>query len=533
MKVLGLPACEITNHVRNGNVTLCVVGLGYVGLPLATLFALEGARVIGCDKRVEIVRSVMSGKSPLKEHDISGILKRGAEMLAVSCPNCGVKLISYTGQAFCPACGRKAEVKDGRARLSVEISSVYSELSSYRSSISDALKLAIDSGRLRTTTDTVEAVKESDVVLVCVGTPLGEGLRPNYGDLIGACSEIGRGLKRGDLVILKSTVSPGTTENIVGPMLEKESGLRLGMDFGLANSPERIKEGYALFEFKTIPRNMAGVNRMSGEAAAAVFRVFPAEVYVFDNPRITEGAKLFENIYRDVNIALANELALICERLQLDVMRVIEAARTDPKTNLLLPGPGVGGYCLPKDPYYLTSPARDAGFEPKLVLLSRSINDKMPSHVLVLVKDAYEEMRKKIEGSIVAVLGLAFKGNSSDMRNTPMKEIVKGLSEMGAEVRAQDPYVDFEEAENVFTGLYITFTRNIMECIKGASCLIIGADHLEYRRLAPSEISKVMTRPATVIDAKRIFDPELILKEGLTYRGVGYGLQGNQKNART
>ena len=529
MKVLGLPSREITEQVRSGNVTICVVGLGYVGLPLATLFALEGAKVIGCDKRAEVVRSVTSGKSPLQEHDVSSILKRGAEMLTINCPNCGVKLMRYSGQDFCPACVRRAEVGDGKARLLVEVSSVYSELSSHRASISEALRSAVESGRLRATTDTVEAVRKSDVVMVCVGTPLGGDFRPNYDDLMGACSEIGRGLERGDLVILKSTVSPGTTEKIVGPALERESGLRLGEDFGLANSPERIKEGYALFEFRTVPRNVAGVDAASGEAAAAVFRVFPAEVYIFESPSVTEAAKLFENVYRDVNIALANELALICEHLQLDVMRVIEAARTDPKTNLLLPGPGVGGYCLPKDPYYLVSPARDAGFEPRLIISSRSVNDSMPSHVLELVKDACEEMGLKIDGRVVAVLGLAFKGNSSDLRNTPMKAVVKGLVEMGAKVRAQDPYVDFEEARKLFAEPDVTFTRDVLECIKGASFLVVGADHLDYRKLSPSEISKAMSRPAAVVDARRMFDPDSMAEEGLIYRGVGYGI-GRRRN---
>lgn len=524
LKILGLPPSEITEQVKRGEVTICIVGLGYVGLPLATLFALEGAKVIGCDKREEVVRRVMSGESPVQEHDVSSILMKGGEMLKANCPNCGVRLIKYSEQVFCPSCGRMVEVSDGKVRLLVGISSAYSELSSQRTPISEALRKALESGRLKATTDTVKAVRESDVIMICVGTPLGEDFRPNYNDLMGACSEIGRGLEKGDLVVLKSTVSPGTTENMVGPLLEKESRLRLGVDFGLANSPERIKEGYALFEFRTVPRNVAGVNKASGEAAAAVFRVFPAEVYVFDSPSVTEAAKLFENIYRDVNIALANELALICERLQLDVMKVIEAARTDPKTNLLLPGPGVGGYCLPKDPYYLATPARDAGLEPRLILLSRSINDSMPLHVLTLVREAFTEMGEEARGRVVAVLGLAFKGNSSDLRNTPMKPVLKGLSEMGARIRAQDPYVDFQEAEKVFAGLNVSFTRNILECITGASCLIIGADHLDYRRLTPSEISRAMAKPAAVVDSRRVFDPESIIREGLTYRGVGYGL---------
>ncbi|MBO3809966.1 MAG: nucleotide sugar dehydrogenase [Candidatus Brockarchaeota archaeon] len=528
MKILGLPPNDITEQVKSGKVTICIVGLGYVGLPLATLFALEGAEVIGCDKRTEVVRKVMSGETTIQEHDVTSILRKGGEMLKVNCPNCGVKLINYSGQVFCPSCGRAAEVGESKVRLLVGISSVYSELSSQRMLISEALRNAVESGRLKATTDTVEAVSKSDVIMICVGTPLGEDFRPNYSDLINACSEIGRGLEGGDLVILKSTVSPGTTENIVGPLLEKESRLKLGVDFGLANSPERVKEGYALFEFRTVPRNVAGVDKASGEAAAAVFRVFPAEVYVFDSPRVTEAAKLFENIYRDVNIALANELALVSEKLQLDVMKVIEAARTDPKTNLLLPGPGVGGYCLPKDPYYLATPARDAGLEPRLILLSRSINDSMPLHVLTLVREAFTEMGEDVGGRIVSVLGLAFKGNSGDLRNTPMKPVLKGLSEMGARIKAHDPYVDFQEAEKVFSGLNVSFTRSVLECITGASCLIIGADHLDYRRLTASEISRAMAKPAAVVDARRVFDPESMIREGLIYRGVGYGLAKNR-----
>lgn len=520
-KIYGLQHDEIVKAVRSGDVTISIVGLGYVGLPLSALFAAEGAKVIGCDIDPKIVKLLNGGKSHIVEHDVAGLLNEGAEMINHTCPNCGVRLLKYRDETFCPSCGRLAVVSGYGARLLQTAARAHSELVGRRTTLDSLVQRAVKAGRLHATTDTTGAVKKSDITLITVGTPLNERNEPNTAAISEASGAIGKGLKKDALVILKSTVSPGTTEGIVKPILEQESGLRAGSDFGLAHMPERIKEGHALLEFRTIPRIVGGVNQKSGEAAAALFSVFPAPVHVFDSPRVTETSKLFENIYRDVNIALVNELAQICEKIHVDVMKAINAANTDPKTHLLTPGPGVGGYCLPKDTYYLAHPSQKAHFKPKMILLAREINDGMAQHVISLVEECFAEMGKKIRGSKVAVLGLAFKGNSGDLRNTPAFPVVGGLMKLGATVSAQDPFAEFDELNQHIPNL--SLTRDIEGAVKNADCAIILTDHLEYRRIKAADIARIMRKPSALVDTRHIMEKAEATAVEMTYRGIGHG----------
>lgn len=504
---------------QRGKVTIAVVGLGYVGLPLATLLADEGAQVIGCDINPEVIRQVKAGRAHIVEHDVSWLLKEGAKAIDTTCPNCGVRLFSFKSEVFCPSCGRLAVISEYGISLSDKVAKAHKPLVKRRISLESLIKKVIKEGRLRATTDAVSAAKEADVILICVGTPLKPDKTPDNTALISACNSIGKGLKEGDLVILKSTVSPGTTEDVVKPILERESGLRAGADFGLAHVPERIKEGHAIFEFRTIPRIAGGIDHRSVKAAAAVFSIFPAPVHIFESPRITEASKLFENIYRDVNIALVNELALISEKTGVDVRAAIRAANTDPKTHLLTPGPGVGGYCLPKDSYYLIHPSINAGYNPQLIPLARQVNDKMPEHVVELVQDAFTEIGTQVRNAGIAVFGLSFKGNSGDLRNTPAIPIIRRLSELGGDLVAHDPFASFDEIRQFFPDL--NCTRNVEKALKGAKCAVIVTDHLEYAKLEAPQMIKVMARPAILVDARRMVEPEKALKAGFIYRGLG------------
>ena len=311
-KILGLSRDETARLVHEGNVSITVVGLGYVGLPLATLFALEGAKVFGCDVDPELVKMVNTGRSRIIEHDVSWLLDAGARTLKNTCPNCGIQLFEHQQEVFCPSCGRLAIIDAYGARLEPRHSEIHRSLISKRVSLQSLLEKVVAAGRLTARTDTASAVTESDVVLVAVGTPLGNGYIPDKSAITAASRATAQGLKVGDLVVVKSTVPPGTTEGEVKPILEEGSGLRCGEDFGLAHMPERIKEGFALYEFKTIPRIVGGVDRRSAEAAASLFSVFPAPIHLVGEPSVSETAKLFENTYRDTNIALANEFAVIC-----------------------------------------------------------------------------------------------------------------------------------------------------------------------------------------------------------------------------
>jgi len=518
VKVLDLSREETKSMMREGKVTICVVGLGYVGLPLAVLFASEGARVIGCVRTEKSAEKINSGITSVVEHDVSTILRAGASMSDYSCPNCGVHLFHLEKETFCPSCGRLASITNFGVHLQDTVATAHEKIVKARQSIDQLLKNAIKAEKFYANTQTTESVRQSDVVLITVGTPVDENHNPDYSDLRSACENVGKGLKEETLVILKSTVSPGTTQNLVKPILEDFSGLKAGDDFGLAFIPETIKEGHALYEFRTLPRIVGGTTKRCANTAANVFSVFPAPIYIYNDTTTVEAAKLFMNIYRDVNIALVNELALICEKLGLNVIQAINAANIDPKTHLLTPGL-VGGYCLPKDTYQLSYPSKKAGFSPLLITVARLLNDKMPKHILDLVDEAFKDIKIPLGGARVAILGVSFKANSGDLRNTPAEQIIRELESRGAVLVAHDPFVQFDQAAKMLPR--VTFTRNIEEALKGASCTLIITDHLEYRGIDASYLKKLMSTPCAIVDARHTIDPAEANAAGIVYRGLG------------
>jgi UDP-N-acetyl-D-mannosaminuronic acid dehydrogenase len=514
---------SITNKVKHGEITISVIGLGHVGLPLSVLFASEGGKVIGCDSNQELLRLLKEGTSPIAEHTSN--LFPNSRILGELCPNCGVKLFAEQNNdslIFCPHCMKIARVEAGRVRLSEEIFK-REQSGNDSDDIGSLLREALEARTISFTESPRDASSKSDVIIITVGTPIDHLKRPDTKNLALASTEIGRGLKRGSLVILKSTVSPGTTENLVLPLLEQESHLKAGRDFGLVHMPETTLEGLALFELRTLPRIVGGIDRKSAEAAAAVFRIFEAPVYVFDSPKITESAKLFENIYRDVNIALANELALACEALGLDVIEVIEAARVDPKTHLLSPGPGVGGYCLPKDTFYLTEPASKKGFHPRITHMAREVNDSMPKHIVDLLSQGYMELGIDVQRSQILVLGLAFKANTADIRNSPSIPIIKALRDLGGAVSVHDPIVDLAKVDSLPGG--VGRFNDLALAMRNCESIVLLTDHLEYRQLSTAgEILRLAPHLKLVVDARRIFDPAFFERAGIIYKGLGRGI---------
>jgi len=518
MNLLDTTPAKITAGVAKGNVPVCVVGMGHIGLPLSLLLVVEGARVIGCDKNESSLQQLQAGRSPIVEH--SKNLFPSSRVLNFSCPSCGIRLLKVGRETFCPGCMRKADLSAGAVRLTAQLHDVPMR-SKGSHEMEDLLAKALASGRLDLTGDTVEAVTRSGFVVFTVGTPIDAKREPDNTALISASRDVGRGLKKGTVVIVRSTVSPGTTENLVGAILQEESGLKPGRDFGLAHVPETTIEGLALFELRTLPKMIGGVDERSARAAAALFRVFKTPVHIFDGPKITETAKLFCNIYRDVNIALANELAQACESIGVDVMKVIEAAHTDPKTNVLTPGPGVGGYCLTKDTFYLSGPASKRGFTPKILTLARQVNDAMPSHVHKLTTDAFREAGLKVRGTRMAVLGVAFKGNTADTRESPSFSVVGELREDGADIVVHDPLVS--DGDERLLALKVERARSLGSAVKGASAVLVLTDHLEYRGLTGAGLKKLEPNLRVVVDARHILDPAEVRSAGLVYRGVGHG----------
>lgn len=350
-----------------------IVGLGYVGLPLAVAFAEAGHEVVGLDADPAKVASLNASTSYIEDVP-DAVLAPLAERLTAT-----------------------AE---------------YSELS------------------------------RCDSVIICVPTPLTESREPDLTYLLDSATSLGEVLKEGQLVVLESTTYPGTTRERLGPILEQGSGLKAGEGFHLAFSPERIDPGRTDYTVATTPKLLGGLTPACSEAARALYAEVCETVVVLSTPEAAELAKLLENIFRSVNIALVNELAQLCHRLGIDVWEVIDAAATKPFGFMRFdPGPGMGGHCLPVDPFYLAFRARQHDFYPEFIELAGKVNQAQPGFCVERIERALNEMEKPVKGSRVLVLGASYKGGIGDIRESPALKIIARLKELGAEVSYHDPHV--------------------------------------------------------------------------------------------
>jgi UDP-N-acetyl-D-mannosaminuronic acid dehydrogenase len=394
--------------------------------------------------------------------------------------------------------------------------------------LSDLIARVVKKGTFKVVDD-ISTCKDAEVVLIDVQTPTDANRVPNYDSLREVSVEVGKRLKRGTLVVVESTVAPGTTENLVKPILEKASGLKAGKDFCLAFCYERVMVGRLIKNIVDLPRVVGGINGESTERAMELYghivkaKLCPTDVLT------AEVAKVVENTYRDVNIAFANEMALVCESLGVDVFKVRELVNTlpnDPKNpasnpvrNMHFPGAGTGGHCLPKDPWLLKYGLDTYGkfkFLPKIIVDSRETNDFMPVHVVDLVEDALAEHGKKLKGAKVAILGVAFLENSDDTRNTPSATIYAELKKRGAKPVLHDPIVrDFD----------LPFTRDLDEVLTSADAVVLSTKHKVYLSLDLGEMRRKLATPV-LVDGRNAFTMEAATMVGLTYRGVGKGKRG-------
>ena len=345
----------------------------------------------------------------------------------------------------------------------------------------DRERIAALAGRFRPTTDFAELAR-CDAIVICVPTPLTEGREPDLSYVSGTAETIARHLRRGQLVVLESTTYPGTTEEVVLPVLQR-NGLRVGHDFHLAFSPEREDPGNPSFHTRTIPKLVGGVTRECGELARALYESFLERVVVVSDARVAEAAKLLENIYRSINIALVNELKMLFERMGIDVWEVIEAAATKPfGFTPFYPGPGLGGHCIPIDPFYLTWKARHYDFSTRFIELAGEVNTGMPYWVVERVVEALSERGCAIKGARVLVLGVAYKKDVDDLRESPSLKVIEILESRGAEVSYHDPYVPSLRARRLRH--YETFDLDSVELTEGslseADCVLIATDHTAY-----------------------------------------------------
>jgi UDP-N-acetyl-D-glucosamine dehydrogenase len=365
----GAVAADATADAR-----VAILGLGYVGLPLALAFAEAGLSVQGVDASPVRVAELIDGRSPIDDVDDGRL---GAALL------------------------------DG---LSIR-------------SIAEA------------------RLGDVDAIIVCVPTPITASKDPDLGPVLAAARSIRASVRSGQLVILQSTTFPGTTTGPFRSIIE-ESGLRAGIDFDLAFAPERVNPGDPSSAGRAVPRLVGGLGPAATRRAARLLRLINEEVVELSSPDAAELAKLLENTFRMVNIAFVNEIALLCERMGLDVWEVIDAAATKPFGFMkFTPGPGVGGHCIPVDSQYLAWRARSFDFMDRFIEVATDINEAMPRHVIELVMDGLNDRGRALKGSRVGVLGVAFKPNVRDARNSPAGQVIAGMAERGAEVRYHDPHV--------------------------------------------------------------------------------------------
>ncbi len=409
-----------------------IVGLGYVGLPLAREFCAGGARVLGFDINSNMVKKVNSGRSPLKHIPDKQI---------------------------------KDMVKSGRFKA----------------------------------TDSMKQLSKPDALLICVPTPLTENREPDMTYVVQTCETISKYLRKGQLVVLESTTYPGTTRELMLPILEKGSGLKAGRDFYMAYSPEREDPGNKHFQTGNIPKVVGGYNKASLERALEIYKYAIEKMVPVDSCEVAEAAKILENTYRCVNIAMVNELKMLFDRMGMDVWEVVRAASSKPfGFQAFYPGPGLGGHCIPIDPFYLTWKARQYGMATRFIELAGEINTDMPHYVVSRTMEALNEHKKSLKGSKVLVLGLAYKKDIDDVRESPSIELIELLQAKGAKVDYNDPYIPKTHKQRQHN-LGMKSKPLSAAMLKKYDVVLIATDHsdYDYRWIVKNAKLVVDTRNAT------------------------------------
>jgi UDP-N-acetyl-D-glucosamine dehydrogenase len=413
------PASELHDRIASRSARVGIVGLGYVGLPLAVEFARSGFTTVGIDLDARKVSIVQDGSSYIPDVPASRVLE------------------------------------------------------------------LVGAGRLSATTD-FAVVAGLDTVNICVPTPLRKTKDPDMSYIVSAVEAIARHLRPGMLVILESTTYPGTTEELVRPLLE-QGGLKAGVDFFLAFSPERVDPGNTAFNTRNVPKVVGGVSAACADLACALYRSAIETVVPVSSPRVAEMVKLLENTFRAVNIGLVNEIALMCDTLGIDVWEVVDAARSKPFGFMpFYPGPGLGGHCIPIDPFYLSWKAKQSGFEARFIELAGQVNASMPHAVVNKITEALNSARKPVNGSRVLVAGVSYKRDIDDIRESPSLDVMGLLHQKGALVSYADPFVPTLAARAWAGGHELESAPLDQATLASVDCVAILTDHssVDYGALA-------------------------------------------------
>lgn len=423
---------ELLGKIKKREITVGVVGLGYVGLPLAVEKARAGFRTIGFDVQEEKVNLVNSGHN-------------------------------YIGDV-----------------------------------IDDDLKELVEDEKLSATTD-FTFVKDADFIAICVPTPLDRHQQPDISYVKNSTIEISKHLTKNTMVVLESTTYPGTTEELIKPLLEEGSGLICGEDFYLGFSPERVDPGNAIYKTKNTPKVVGAIGKDATEVIASMYRaVLEGDVYEVSSPAIAEMEKILENTYRNVNIGLINELAMLCDKMNINLWEVVDAAKTKPYGfQAFYPGPGLGGHCIPLDPYYLSWKAREYGFHTSMIESSMMINDKMPEYCVERASKILNRFKKSLNGSKILILGVAYKQDIDDYRESPAIRVIEELELTGAIVDYYDPYISSYKERGV-----------AKEGLKEISESIVASYDLVMVTAAHTTVDYEMIHRS----AKAVFDTKNVMK---------------------
>lgn len=359
---------------------------------------------------------------------------------------------------------------------------------------SEDVKKCMDAERLSATTD-FSKLSDCDVIIICVPTPLRKTKDPDMSYILAAGGEIQKYMRKGQMIILESTTYPGTTDEILQPMFE-EKGFKLNEDFLLAFSPERVDPGNPQFQTHNITKVVGGVGKDSTETAAFLYSQIVENVHPVSSARVAEACKLWENTFRAINIGMANEMAKVCNALNIDTWEVVRAAATKPFGFMAFyPGPGIGGHCIPLDPHYLSWKARQHGFDSQFITLAEQINSGMPRYVAGLVRDALNDNEKSVKGAKVLILGVAYKKDIDDMRESPALSVIDLLRSRGAEIIYHDrfvPEVTFDHAYTIGDGEPLYNQELTDELLQSADCVVICTEHTEVDYNRVCELSKVI-----------------------------------------
>ncbi len=454
---IGLSEEDRKSRLIARNVNISVVGFGYIGASIGLSLSAKGFSVTGIDKNDDLLDSLSKGNCPFEEPGLQELLD--------------------------------SSLKNDNLELSSDFS----------------------------------AISTSQVIILVVGTPLDEHFNPNLEYVISASEEIGKNLTKGSIIMVKSTVPPGSTTDSIAPILSESSGLVCGEDFGLVFSPERVDEGNVIRGLSTLPIIVGGVNDISARVSEQFWAIcLGVETMKVSNPTAAELVKLADNLWIDLNIALANEIALVSDSIGVDAMEVIPAANSLPKgqhsVNILYPSIGVGGYCLTKDPWFLDRFSTQMGLELMTPKTSRTINERMPEISSTRIKNLLSNVDENPSGKIIAILGVSFKSNTGDMRNTPSVQIANDLSDMGAIVRIYDPLVDEDDFSSFRNSL---ICKDLESAVEDADMIAVFSPHNEILEVDLGIMKSLASENCLFFDGRRAFSPNKVIESGLRYSAIG------------